>query len=197
MRTEKSDSLKSNIKNQPGERDSETMAIYVPLFRRGIPKALLKFVTIIHNIIKGQDLSAGPQKFGMTQNLVVGEADRRFNRGGQKNANYELVMKYLIFHFPPPKALQCQKRCLSRGLYKPPNTNIRYFIFTIDKMVEYLENFSPFGSGQRLPEDEILELVEFSLPKEWQKELIIQGFYSTTKGLTELVKFCKHLETVK
>ena len=106
-------------------------------------------------------------------------------------------MKYLIFHFPPPKALQCQKRYLRRGLYKPCNTNIRYFIFSIDKMVEYLEKFPPFGSGQRLPEYEILELVEFSLPKNWQKELIIQGFDSTTKGLTELVEFYKFLKTAK
>ena len=47
-------------------------------------------------------------------------------------------------------------------------------------MVEYLEKFLPFGAGQFLPEDEILELVEFSLPKEWQKEVTIQGFDSAT-----------------
>ena len=39
----------------------------------------------------------------------------------------------------------------------------------IDKMVEYLKKFPPFGAGQGLPEDDILEQVEFSLPKEWQK----------------------------
>ena len=64
-------------------------------------------------------------------------------------------------------------------------------------MVEYLEKFPPFRAGQCLPEDEILELVEFSLLKEWQKEVIIQGLYSTTQGLTELVKFCERLETAE
>ena len=62
-------------------------------------------------------------------------------------------------------------------------------------MVEYFKNFSPFGSRQRLPDENILELVEFSLPKEWQKQLIIQGFDSETQGLTDLIKFCEHLET--
>ena len=52
--------------------------IYVLLFRTGSPEALLKFVTILHKIIRGQDLSTGPQKFGMTQNLVVGEDLRVF-----------------------------------------------------------------------------------------------------------------------
>ena len=50
------------------------MAIYVTLFLKGIPKAPLKFSTIIHKIIKGQDLSTGNQNFGMTRNLVAGEA---------------------------------------------------------------------------------------------------------------------------
>ena len=72
--TEKSNSLKVYTKIQPGDRDSETVAIYMPLFRTGIPDALLKFFTILHKIVRFQDLSTGPQKFGMTRNLVVGEA---------------------------------------------------------------------------------------------------------------------------
>ena len=64
-------------------------------------------------------------------------------------------------------------------------------------MVEYLEKFPPFGARQRLPEDDILELVKLSLPKEWQKELTIQGFESATQGLTDLVKFSERLETAE
>ena len=64
-------------------------------------------------------------------------------------------------------------------------------------MVKYLNNFPPFGTVKRLPEDDILELAEFSLPKEWKKELIIQGHESTTQGLTELVEFCDLLKTAE
>ena len=92
------------------------------------------------------------------------------------NSNYELAMKDLITHYFPPKALQRQKRYLWRELYKPRYTKIRYLICRIDRMVEYLKKSSPFETGQRLPEDEILELVELSLLKDWQKQLIIQGF---------------------
>ena len=70
--TDKSEYLKVYINTQPVERDSEMVAIYVPLFRTGSPKALLNFVTILHKIIRGQYLSTGPQKFVMTHNLVVG-----------------------------------------------------------------------------------------------------------------------------
>ena len=78
--TEKSDSLKVDIKTQPGERDCETVSIYMPLLRTGSIEALLKFLTILLKIITGQDLSTGPQKYSMTWNLVVGEALRLFEQ---------------------------------------------------------------------------------------------------------------------
>ena len=40
-------------------------------------------------------------------------------------------------------------------------------------------------------------MVEFSLPKEWQKELIIQGFDSANLGFAELAEFCERLETAE
>ena len=121
--------------------DSDTVEIYVTLLRTGSPKALLKFATILHNITRGQDLSMGPQKFGMTWNLVVGEALRVFEqkareRGMETNTNYELDTEDLISHSFPPKALQLQKKYLSRGLYKPCETKIQYFICCIDEMVK-------------------------------------------------------------
>ena len=76
--TDKSESLKVDIKTQPGKRESKTVVVYVTLFRTGIPEALFKLVTIIHKIIRGQDLSTGPQNFGMRWNLVVKESLQLF-----------------------------------------------------------------------------------------------------------------------
>ena len=79
------------------------------------------------------------------------------------------MMKDLISNFPPPKALQRYKRYLKKGMYKIRDTKIRYVICHINNMVEYLEKFLLFGAGQRLPEDKIIMLVEFSITKEWQR----------------------------
>ena len=72
--TDKFDSLKIDIKTQLGERYSETVKIYVPIFWKGSPEALLNFVNLPHKITRGQDLSTRPQKFGMKRNLVVRES---------------------------------------------------------------------------------------------------------------------------
>ena len=105
----------------------------MPLFWTVSPEALLKFVTLLHKIIQGQDLSTGPPKFDITRNLVVGEAVQVFDaedlrEGTETNANYKLFMKDLIYNLFMPKAIQRQKRYLQRGLYKTHDTKIRDFI---------------------------------------------------------------------
>ena len=71
---DKSDYFKFDIKDQSEERESETVTIYVLLFWTGITEVLLNFVTKLHKITRGQDLSTGPQTLEMTLNLVVGES---------------------------------------------------------------------------------------------------------------------------
>ena len=39
--------------------------------------------------------------------------------------------------------------------------------------------------------------MEFSLPRQWKKELLIQGFYYETQWLNELFGLCEILETSK
>ena len=48
------------------------MVIYMMIFRTIIPEALLKLLTILNNIIKGQDLYTGFQKYGMAHNPIIG-----------------------------------------------------------------------------------------------------------------------------
>ena len=36
-------------------------------------------------------------------------------------------------------------------------------------MVEYLEKLTTFVIGQDLPDNKILKLVEFSIPRDWKK----------------------------
>ena len=64
-------------------------------------------------------------------------------------------------------------------------------------MIEYLKKFPPFGAVKCVPEDKILEQIEFSLKKEREMEFIIQGFEYTNRGLLKLVKFCDCLETAE
>ena len=116
----------------------------------------------------------GPHKFRIISKLILREALRVFeqnnwDRGTETNSKYELLIKYVITHFFPPKAIQRQKRYIQKGLYKPRETKICEFIFRIAEILEYLKKLPSFGISQGLSDDDILNLVSLSFPSERQK----------------------------
>ena len=64
-------------------------------------------------------------------------------------------------------------------------------------MVYYLEYFSPFSQHQGLPEDDLIDIVYFALPCEWQKQLLVQDYESSGKDLYEIFELCERLDTAK
>ena len=56
------------------------VTIYVPLFWTGSHESLLKFITLLNKIIHGQDLATGPQKFGITRNIIIRDSLRVFEK---------------------------------------------------------------------------------------------------------------------
>ena len=72
---------------------------------------------------------------------------------------------------------------------------MRKFIFHLNNIVKYFEHLPPFGKNQGLPDDKIIKLINFVLPCEWHKHLLIQGFNSVSNILNELVEFCYLLNT--
>ena len=81
----------------------------------------------------------------------------------ETNKNCKLVIQDLISHFLLQKSLQHQKRYLHRGLYNPCETKIREFIFRITNIIKYLDQLPSFSYYQGLPQDKILEIVDFAM----------------------------------
>ena len=57
----KQECIKVDIKTQPGEINSKMASLYVPVFRSGLDKSLLKFLIFLKKTLKGQNLTMGPQ----------------------------------------------------------------------------------------------------------------------------------------
>ena len=111
----KADTLKLEIKTQPGDAHSETVTLTVGILKDGSPEELLKFKTKLAKIIKGQGLTTGPAQYAMTKNLLAGEALRVFEieatkAGAETIAHHPVVVNAMIKHFFPSKALIWQKR---------------------------------------------------------------------------------------
>ena len=68
---DKSASLKVKINTQPGEAKSESISLYVPIFKKGSPEGILKLRTLIEKIIKGQSLNTSSKMYTINKNLLA------------------------------------------------------------------------------------------------------------------------------
>ena len=72
------DSLRVEIKIQPGKIDSKVVSIYVPFLNTGSSGSLLKFLVLVNNIIKSQNVTTVSQRYDRTKNIFLGEPMKVF-----------------------------------------------------------------------------------------------------------------------
>ena len=73
-------SPKFEIKTQPGYPKSGSISMFVPEFKMGSPEGLLKFLTLLDKITKGQSLTIGTLMYVMTNNILTREVLRMFEQ---------------------------------------------------------------------------------------------------------------------
>ena len=76
--------------------------------------------------------------------------------------------------------------------------SIQMYCARFSKLNKYLKEFPPFkGSLQCLPPDKVKEHLEFAVPKNWQQQMVLQGFNALNHTTEEFVEFCETLEFSK
>ena len=82
-------------------------------------------------------------------------------------------------HAFPAYAFSEQKRYLRRHLVKPRDMKLCSFISRLQELNAYLKEFPPDTEGQEaesLPVDEILDVINHSMPAMWKIKIIEQDF---------------------
>ena len=82
-------------------------------------------------------------------------------------------------------------------MQKPSKMTVREFATRTNKLNVYLDKFLPNNADQRLPDNKILNLLEFGIPRSWKNQMTLQGFNPQTGSVIEFVKFCKRLKNMQ
>ena len=75
---------------------------------------------------------------------------------------------------------------------------VQDYISWVIKINNYLAEFPPTIVGRnatKLPDKELLDLLEFRIPIKWQRQMQLQNFESTTRTLRDFQDFCECLES--
>jgi len=110
---------------------------------------------------------------------------------GMITAGKQSIIQYMA----PFKALQKQKRYLRRFCRKPADMSTRKYVNYIARMNdEEIPLLPPFARDQKLPQDEMCEIVLYSIPRSWVRQMDIQNFDPEVATLAELIDFCERME---
>ena len=136
----------------------------------------------------------------MTRRILDGDTLAKFNAkatelGAETVAHHSQCLNAVTEHVFPQRALQYQRRYMRRYMRKPAKTSTREFSARLQELNAYLKEFPPFGGDdQMLAEDDLAEILEFGIPNSWQKAMVLQGFNTIERSVTDIVEFCERLE---
>jgi hypothetical protein len=114
--------------------------------------------------------------------------------------NFNRAMEAVAKHVFPTQAAKLQKRYLRRFVRKPLTMNVRKFVARIQEVNNYLPFFPPQVLGepiQKLDDDEVIDLMEFGVPRAWQKKMEEHNFDSTNTTIGEFLAFCERMERIE
>jgi hypothetical protein len=114
--------------------------------------------------------------------------------------NFNRAMEAVAKHVFPTQAAKLQKRYLRRFVRKPLTMNVRKFVARIQEINNYLPSFPPQVPGepiQKLDDDEVIDLMEFGVPRAWQKKMEEHDFDSTNTTIGEFLAFCERMERIE
>ncbi len=195
----KTDYLVVKLRSVPDDAESETYEVNVPYFSHGKTEEWLKTLKDISRALKGQNITDGPGKYRFARRILDGDALAAFNAaatelGNETNDHYNQAMQKVTEHVLPKRALSRQRRFMRRQLRKPFKMAMQTFVARVNEINKYLDSFPPFHDDQKLSEEDLLELLEFGLPKSWQNQMTLQGFVPSDKTMAEFLEFCDRLE---
>ena len=198
----KSEYITLKLRSNPTEKESQTYDLILPYYNSATPEEWLEFRSTLDKAIIGQNITKPADMFSMARRVLQGDALASFeeaakDHGEDKVEKFNSCLDDVTSHVFPQRALQKQKRCMRRSMRKPSNMTVREYATRINELNTYLEKFPPNKKRQRLDDDEILDLLEFGVPRSWQNQMTLQGFdpqSDPSKKVIDFVKFCERIE---
>ena len=199
------------LKNQPDDPNSSTFRVNVPYYRGGRGEECILFRRNLEKVFVGQNVVTDAVKFSITRRLLQGAALATFNSKVDvyEDENDEVFTLGLIAVRNaafPKRAISKQKRYMRRHMHKGVGTPFKTFLHRVQEMNGYFKEMPPNIPAEEgevevapegMPEDDIMDILEFACPTEWQKQMRLQDFDTSQRTPEELLDFCENLEELE
>jgi hypothetical protein len=188
------------LRTNPTSDDSPTYDLKALTFKTGTVEEYIMWKRDLAKIMVGQRVIDPAGKYAMTRRLLDGDALAAFDRaaerlGNETNVHYYSTMQELAKHVFPAHALVLQRQWFRRYMRKPGKHKMREYVARINEINAMLVEFPPaFNVTQKIDDDEMKDLLEFSIPWQWRIEMVKQAFRPVEHTIPEIMEFCEHQE---
>ena len=190
------------VRNVPADPESVTTTIrYEPLDQPRNVLHVLQHLQLIEKAIKGNALTTGPTQYAMWRNTLEGTALAQFDKlanaqGNETVENLSEVKKKFVKFFLPKKVLSEHQKYMRHYIKKPYSSSTRRFASAVETVNNYSTAMPPnFNEAQKIPEDELKEIIAAKLPYAQREILASQRLDPRTTDLEELIETAERAET--
>ena len=188
----------------PSDKDSHKFKLEVPYFEDGSPEELLELKQHLDTIFKGQNIKDATEKIEMLKRLLKGGSLTAYNNiikeeEGKEKTSFKRTWNKLVAHVFPTRALRMQTRYMRRALIKPRDLTVKEYFDRVEELNRMLAEFPKEGKeGEAmLSSEELIDLLEGSIPIHWTKKLFEQGWDPQNHTLQQFREYCERLELLE
>jgi hypothetical protein len=135
------------------------------------------------------------------KNDALAAFDNASHGQNETNQSFLMALDAVTRHVFPKRAAQLQKRYMRRVVCKPATMSTKQFAARIRELNAYLPLFPAATPGgpvvTSLEDDEIVDLMEYGIPRSWQRKMIEHDFDSVTSTIPDFVDFCERMESIE
>jgi len=207
-KSERRQYISMELKSQAGSGPSgNTYTKYIKKFEDGSPKDWIELMEDFEEIWCQNKVEDGQDRVATIRATLRGECLAVFEAGllevrmneegeeqpvevGMVEKGLEAVAKTVF----PYRALENQKAWMRKRLQKPQEMTTRKLLAAINRLNNYLPRFPAAPEKVKFSKEEILEILEWSLPDSWRKKFDKEQYIPSQGTVAELLAACEALE---
>ena len=208
---EKSEYETYTLKNIPADPNSSTFRVNVPYYRGGRGEQYILFKRNLEKIFAGQNVDDDATRFSIARRLLQGAALATFNTKiaeyeEENDAVFQIGLNAVRNAAFPKRAVSKQKRYMRRHMHKGITCSFKDFLHRVQEMNGYFQEMPPNVpvedgedevAPEPMPDDDLMDILEFACPTGWQKQMRLQDFDTSQKTFSDLLDFCENLEELE
>ena len=206
---DKSMFLVFELKTRVGQpADSTKYKKHVRKFEEGTPQQWIDTLKDLDEIWTQNSMTGGTDRASTVRAVVKGESGVSFETALQDARSDEegvVVNNITADHVTtalnavtstvfPHRALETQKLWMTRKMFKPADMTTRQTAAAINRLNNALPLFPNGTEGSKFTPQELIGLLEWSLPQAWRAKFDLDGYVPSMHPKMKLIEACEAIE---